>query len=274
MDEETKEVIEDDDIIMPDETEDMPTEETEGVEELTEQASEVETTPQTEDEGQKILEYLNKKGIKYNGETVELKDLDEVVNNIEKGMNYDKLKSKQDHENDVVLSFISEQAKKANLTSEQYIEQVKAFQAEQEKKALEESVQGMVERGIDPETARRVAEVEAYKKQLEQEKVELAKQREEIERKAKEDKEYEDFIKAYPDVKYSEIPGEVFKESKDIGLTNAYAKYENKLLKEKIKTLEQNKNNASNSVVTPTSNGSPTEQESKDAFLEGFDSED
>ena len=40
------------------------------------------------------------------------------------------------------------------------------------------------------------------------------------------------------------------------------------------KQMEQNNKNASNSVVTAISDGSPTEQESKDAFLMGFDSED
>jgi len=265
-----EELLDDENLLL--DTEDMPTEETGNVEEPAEQASEAEQ-PQTEDEDKKILDYLNKRGIKYNGETVELKDLKEVVDNIEKGMNYDKLKSRQDKEDDVVFNFISEQAKKANLTNEQYIEQVKAFQAEQEKKALEESVQGMMDRGLDEATARRVAEVEAYKTQLEREKVELAKQREEIEKKAREDKEYEDFIKANPEVKFSDIPAEVFKEGKDIGLIAAYAKYENKQLKEKIKNMEQNAKNASNSIVTGVTNGSPTEQESKDAFLEGFDSE-
>ena len=67
---------------------------------------------------------------------------------------------------------------------------------------------------------------------------------------------------------------EVFENAKTIGLKSAYAQYENKLLKEKIKQMEQNKNNASSSVVTAISDGSPTEQESKDAFLIGFDSED
>lgn len=260
-----------DDVIMPDEEVETPTTETEGtVEPEAEQTNEAKEETKTEED--KLLEYLNTKEIKYNGEKVTVKNLDDLITNYQKGLNYDNLKSKQDRETNTALNFLDEKAKAANMTVEQYIEQVKQYEENQRKQALEDSVQSMVNNGIDEMTARRVAEVEAYKNQLEKEKAELAKQREEIERKAKEDKEYEDFIKAYPDVKYSEIPDEVFKESKTIGLTNAYAKYENKLLKEKIKTMEQNAKNASNSLVTGVSEGSPTEQEGKDAFLEGFDS--
>ena len=131
----------------------------------------------------------------------------------------------------------------------------------------------MVSNGVDEQTARDVASIKALAEQLKLERAELQKQKEESERKANEDKEYEDFIKEYPEVDASKIPDEVFKDAKTIGLTNAYAKYENKLLREKIKTMEQNAKNASNSIVVPTSDGSPTQQESKDAFLLGFDSE-
>ncbi len=269
-------VVNMDDETWLDDVESTPTE-TPEVAETKEEVTEQEQTSSSEEpskatDEEKLLEYLNTKEIKYNGEKVTVKNLDDLINTYQKGLNYDNLKSKQDRENNAALSFLDEKAKAANMTVEQYIEQVKQYEKEQEQRALEDSIQNMVSNGIDEVTARRVAEVEAFKTQLEKEKAELAKQREEIEKKAKEDKEYEDFIKAYPDVKFSEIPDEVFKESKTIGLTNAYAKYENKLLKEKIKMMEQNTKNASNSLVTGVTDGSPTEQESKDAFLEGFDS--
>ena len=278
MNEETKEVIEDDDIIMPDDLEDTPIDEESDneVEPKEEQTSESEEKPQEpEDEDKKFLDYLNKKGlIKYNGSNVEVKSFDDLVQNYQKGMNYEKHQARNEHEDDVVLSYISEMASKMGLTKEQYIEQVKAYQKQKEEEAKEAEVQKMMAKGLDEETARRVARTEAALNELEREKAELQKQKEESERKAREDKEYEDFIKEYPDVDASKIPDEVFKDAKTIGLLSAYERYENKLLKEKIKTLEQNVKNASNSIVVPTSEGSPTEQESKDAFLEGFDSED
>ena len=171
-------------------TEAEPTEQEETTQE--EQTSTQEEAPAKTDE-EKLLEYLNTKEIKYNGEKVTVKNLDDLITNYQKGLNYDNLKSKQDRENNTALTFLDEKAKAANMTVEQYIEQVKQYEKDQEKKALEDSVQAMVNNGVDEMTARRVAEVEAYKTQLEKEKAELAKQREEIEKKAKEDKEYEDF---------------------------------------------------------------------------------
>jgi len=271
---ENKEVIEDDDIIMPDEVEDTPIENESGEVSEGEQTSNPDENPQ-EDEDKKFLDYLNKKGIKYNGQNVTLDKMDDVITNIQKGMNYDKAISKEaknDAEQNAVMSYISEMASKMGLTPTQYIDQVKAYQKQKEQEAVEAEVQRMVTNGVDEQTARDVASVKALADQLKAERAELQKQKEESERKAREDKEYEDFINEFPDIDYSKIPDEVFKEAKEIGLSNAYSKYENKILREKIKTMEQNAKNASNSVVVPTSEGSPTEPESKDAFLEGFDS--
>lgn len=275
MNEETKEVIEDDDIIMPDDIEDMSIDDEAGNEEnlQEEQASNSEEKPQQTEE-EKLLEYLNTKEIKYNGEKVKVPSIDVLIDNYEKGLNYDKLKTKNETEQNAVMSYISEMASKAGLTPTQYIDQVKAYQKQKEQETMEADIQKMVSNGVDEETARRVARTEAALNELEREKAELQKQREESEKKAREDKEYEDFLKEYPEVDVSKIPDEVFKDAKSIGLLSAYERYENKLLKEKIKTLEQNAKNASSSIVTPTSDGSPTEQESKDAFLMGFDSED
>ena len=145
---EDKEVIEDDDIIMPDDFEDTPIDEEsdDEVEPKEEQTSESEEKPQEpEDEDKKFLDYLNKKGlIKYNGSNVEVKSLDDLVQNYQKGMNYDKHQAKNEHEDDVVLSYVSEMASKMGLTKEQYIEQVKAYQKQKEEEAKEAEVQRMV----------------------------------------------------------------------------------------------------------------------------------
>ena len=111
------------------------------------------------------------------------------------------------------------------------------------------------------------------REEFEREKAELQKRIAEDEAKKKEDAEYIDFINTHPEIKVDEIPQEVFEQSKTIGLNAAYNQYENKLLKEKIKQLEQAQKNASSSPVGLTSDGSTTNQMSKDAFLEGFDSE-
>lgn len=273
MDENNTNVIDDDENLLLD-LEDMPTEEESNVEVEEKPASETETKPQeTEDEAQKFLEYLNKKGIKYNGENVELKNMDEVVNNIEKGMNYDKLKSRQDRDDDEVMNYITEKANSFGITTKEYIQRVKNYEEEQKKAKVEEFKQSLIDRGVEPDAAKEVAEVKAYMEQLKAERAEFEKEKQAALAEKKKNEEYSEFMKTYPDVKAEDIPKEVFQDAEKIGLTNAYARYENKILREKNKILEQNAKNASSSPVLPTSEGSSVNQGSKDAFLEGFDSE-
>jgi hypothetical protein len=159
------------------------------------------------------------------------------------------------------------------MTTGEYINSVKEYEKQQEEQRQKEQMQELIDGGLSEEIARSVVETMAFKNQLKEEKAELEKAKEEQKAKEQKDKEYEEFLQAYPNVKAEEIPKEVFEATKDgKSLLNAYTEYENKVLKEKIKQMEQNNKNASNSVVTPTSDGSSTEQQSKDAFLEGFDS--
>lgn len=257
---------------------DTPTTEEESTEVETpaEQTSEVEV--KTEQPGltkEQVLEFMNAQGMKYNGEAVKIENFDDLVSTYQKGLNYDKVKSKADDKEkseNVVMNYITDMANKMNLTPEQYIEKVKAFEKEQEQAKIEKAVQEMVDNNVPESMARDIAQTRAYMEQLKNEKAELAKEKAEFEAQRNKDKEYEDFLKEYPEVKAEEIPAEVFENAKTMGLRNAYAQYENKLLKQQIKQMEQNKNNASSSVVSATSDGSNTEQESKDAFLMGFDS--
>lgn len=108
--------------------------------------------------------------------------------------------------------------------------------------------------------------------QLKEREAKLQEEEEARKAKEKKDGEYDEFLKAYPEVEVEKIPIEIFENAKKSTLLNAYREYENKILKEKIKQMEQNQKNASSSVVTPTSDGSVVEQQGKDAFIEGFDS--
>ena len=249
-----------------------------------EEANEVETPAEQTSEAEvktegltkeQVLEFMNAQGMKYNGESVKIENFDDLVSTYQKGLNYDKVKSKADDKEkseNVVMNYITDMANKMNLTPEQYIEKVKAFEKEQEQAKIEKAVQEMVDNNVPESMARDIAQTRAYMEQLKNEKAELAKEKAEFEAQRNKDKEYEDFLKEYPEVKAEEIPAEVFENAKTMGLKSAYAQYENKLLKEQIKQMELNKKNASTSPVTAISNGSPTEQGTKDAFLEGFDS--
>ena len=268
MDEEQNVVAtEEEDFFQMDEADfqDTPIEEEEKVQEEAKDEQKEETTDE-----EKLLAVLKQK-VKYNGESVDIKSIDDVVANYQKGLNYDNLKAKSEKSDNAVIDYVTSKARSMNMTPEQYIDKVKSYEEEQKKNAQEQEVQKMVERGVDEETARRVARTEAYMETLKAREEELNRQEEARKAEAQKDKEYQEFLKAYPGIEVDKIPQEVFESAKGSNLLSAYQAYENKQLKEKIKQLEQNTKNASNSLVKPV--GETANEEGKDAFLIGFDSE-
>lgn len=257
----------DEDIILPDEEVDTPAE-TETVEEPKVDQPKVE---EPEDEDAKFLDYLNKKGlIKFNGENVAVKDINDLVSNYQKGLNYDRLTQKEN----TVMDYIKEKASSLNISPEEYIGRVKSYEEQKKKEAQEADMQRYMDRGFTREDAQEIIQTRLARQEFEKERAEYQKRIAEEEKKAKEDAEYVEFIKSHPEVKVDEIPQEVFEKSREIGISAAYNEYENKILKEKIKQMEQAKQNVESSPVGLTTDGSSTEQASKDPFLEGFDSVD
>jgi hypothetical protein len=79
------------------------------------------------------------------------------------------------------------------------------------------------------------------------------------------------FIAIYPDVDAKSIPEQVWKESAITGdLVGAYQRHENRLLKEKIETLENNHKNKERSTGSRRTAGATTP---KDPFDEVWDSD-
>ena len=271
----TNQVVEDEDFFNMDESDftDTPTDEDQiqNEENVENENTTQETTnqPQETTDEQKLLELLKSK-VRYNGEEVDIKSMDDVVANYQKGLNYDNLKAKTEKSENAVMNYVLAKAKSMNMTAEQYIDKVKSYEEEQKKNAQEQEVQRMMEHGVDEETARRVARTEAYMETLKAREEELNRQEEARKAEAQKDKEYQDFLKAYPGIEVDKIPQEVFESAKNSNLLSAYQAYENKQLKEKIKQLEQNQKNASTSVVKPV--GENTNEKGKDDFLIGFDS--
>lgn len=223
-----------------------------------------------QDDDKKFLDYLNKKGlIKFNGESVEVKDINDLVSNYQKGLNYDRLTQKEN----TVMDYIKEKASSLNISPEEYIGRVKSYEEQKKKEAQEADIQRYVNNGLSEEIARDIVQTKLAREELEKEKAEYQKRIAEDEKKQKEDAEYVEFIKTHPEVKVDEIPQEVFELSREIGINAAYNQYENKILREKLKQLEQAQQNVSSSPVSLTTDGSATEQQSKDAFFMGFDSE-
>ena len=180
--EQTKQVVEEEDFFNMDESDfaDTPSEE-EQIQ--NEENVEENTTPKTEPQKdettdeQKLLSLLKSK-VRYNGEEVDIKSMDDVVANYQKGLNYDNLKAKSEKSENAVMNYVMAKAKSMNMTPEQYIDKVKSYEEEQKKNAQEQEVQRMMDRGVDEETARRVARTEAYVDTLKAREEELNRQEE------------------------------------------------------------------------------------------------
>lgn len=186
--------------------------------------------------------------IKFNHEEKEIL-LDEAVQLAQKGLNYDKVTEKlKSLESNPALSFVEQQAKKYDLTTEQYIE---AVRQQEEQARLDE----LVQQNIPEDVAKEIMENRKFREQWESEK----------QGKAKEEAQKADalaFISAYPDVKFTDLPESVLAEvDKGKSLVDAYRAYENQQLREQVAKLNESlgiqKKNAENAQV---STGSVTGQ--------------
>lgn len=133
-----------------------------------------------------------------------------------------------------------------------YAEYQEAVRQQQEQQKLQE----LMENNVPEDVAKELIESKKFREQYEAEK--QTKAQEEAKRK-----DYESFLESYPDVKADEIPLEVWEEnSKGKSLVDAYAKYENKLLKQQLaefkkgqQAQQSNANNASSSTGSVTGQG-------------------
>lgn len=219
-----------------------------------------------------FLEALSKKA-KYNKESVEVKDFEEVVNNFQKGLNYDKMVEKYNNlEHSKAFSYVSKKAQELGITVDEYMDQVEAYEQEQEKAREQERLDEMIANGVPEDVAKEVIATSQLRKQLQEEKNQLEKEKKAREDKEKENQEYLDFLEAFPDVKAEDIPKEVYAEARKSNLTTAYMKWQNAELKKQVDRLKQNEKNISSSVGSTTQFGSEDETGKTDLFLEGFNS--
>lgn len=219
-----------------------------------------------------FLEALSKKA-KYNKESVEVKDFEEVVNNFQKGLNYDKMVEKYNNlEHSKAFSYVSKKAQELGITVDEYMDQVEAYEQEQEKAREQEKLDEMISNGVPEDVAKEVIATSQLRKQLQEEKNQLEKEKKAREDKERENQEYLDFLEAFPDVKAEDIPKEVYAEARKSNLTTAYMKWQNAELKKQVDRLKQNEKNISSSVGSTTQFGSEDETGKTDLFLEGFNS--
>lgn len=143
-----------------------------------------------------------------------------------------------------VLSYLEEKAKKLNISVEQLIEKDRQWEEQQK-------INELVQKNIPEEYARKLLE---HDKLL----LDYQNERKRSEAQQSKNKMYSDFIKAYPEVNNEDIPVEVWQEvQRGESLTNAYARFENKTLKEKLAAFDAQKQTmVANEVNAKTSPGS------------------
>jgi len=222
---------------------------TETPEQLTESTEVAEETKPETTEAEKVEMFK----VKFNHEEKEI-TVDEAREYAQKGMNYDKVMEKlQALESNPSLKFVETQAKKNNMTTDEYLDAV-----------AKEEVKNEIARIVEAEGVSETVAKKLYDAtKLEEKTIADTKTAKE---KEKQDAYLSDFVKKYPDVK--EVPQEVWDRfaKGDISLVDAYAnttmQSELQELKDKLAKYEskeetdtKNTENAEASTGSVTGNG-------------------
>lgn len=232
--------------------------------------SEETTDEEDEDNYKALLDKLSKK-VKYNKESVQIDSIDDVVNNYQKGLNYDKLAEKLNNlENSKAMSYIHNKAEELGMSIDEYMEQVENYEKEQEKQKEQERLEEMISNGVPEDIAKEVVATSQLRKELQAEKNKLEQEKKNREEKESKDKEYADFIKEFPDVKPEDIPKDVFLNAQNSSLTEAYTKYLLEEQRKQIEILKKQNENKSSSIGSTTEFGGK-ENKATDPFLIGFE---
>lgn len=190
----------------------------------------------------------------FNGQELEL-TLDELRTHAQKGLNYDHVYDQlQRLKKSPAIDLFEQYAKRNGMNVDEYAEYLQRLENQQR-------VNAMAQEGIPETAAQRILELE------ERESARTAREAEEQKRAAMQ-KQYMDFLREYPDLAVSDIPQEVWERvEKGMELTAAYALYENKTLKTKVKQQEQNEVNRKKAVGPIKSENADG---NTDAFLQGL----
>ena len=256
----------------------------ENSEEATKESSEGEETnePEVPSEGsednsksEKEVDFkplLDSLKFKYNKEEVNVESIEELKNLVQKGMNYDKKLQELDNlQNSKLEKYARQKATELGITVDEYMDQVEQYEKDQQKAQEEARLEEMMNNGVPEDIAREVIATSQLRKQLQAKENEL-KAREDAQAKEQaKNKEYEDFLKEFPDVNPEDIPKEVFEDAEKSSLSNAYLKWQLKEMKNKLSVAEQNEKNSKASVGGVTETGPTNEKHEKDLFLQGFD---
>lgn len=223
-----------------------------------EQGAEDAETKETEPEGKaEAAENQRSWKLKHNGEEVDA-DEAKMVELAQKGLDYDRVRGERDsfkNEHPKYAeyeTFLNELAKNAGTDVPGLMENVRASMLMQKAEAEGKPISQ-----------------EAAVQQLRQQE-QAAKAESEAADAAKKQANLKAFMEAYPGVKAEDVPLKVLQEGFERGdLAGAYARWENRQLKDELETLKQNQKNKERSTGSRRSAGAATP---KDDFDEAWDS--
>lgn len=256
----------------------------EGIDEAEEQDGEREESNETQiptedskaDSGTSEVDYKPlldalKGKIKYNKEDHEVPSIEDLIENYQKGLNYDKkLQELENLQNSKLEKYAKEKADALGISVDEYMDRVERYEEDQKRQQEQSELDELVNAGMPDTLARELIAGREQRKQLQRELNEIKEEREAAKKEAAKNKEYEDFLNEFPDVKASEIPKEVFEEAEKTSLSNAYMKWKMKEMETQISILKTNEKNKNSAVGGVTSTGPTNEKHEKDFFLEGF----
>lgn len=218
-----------------------------------------------------LLKALSGK-IKYNKENVTVESLEDLINGYQKGLNYDKkLQELENLQNSKLEKYAKNKAEELGITVDEYMDQVEAYEREQERAKERDRLEEMINNGVPEDIAKEVIAAGQERKKYQQRENELKKREEALQKEENKKKEYQEFLDQFPDVEPDSIPKEVFEEAEKSSLSNAYMKWKLKDLEKQLSVAKTNEKNANSTVGSTTETGQAKEKHDVDLFLEGFD---
>ena len=240
--------------------------------EVPSEASEDNSKSEQEVDFKPLLDALKGK-IKYNKEEVTPESLEDLIENYQKGLNYDKKVQELDNlQNSRLERYAKEKADALGISVDEYMNQVEAYEKQQERQREADELEDLINAGTPESIAKELIASRQQRKQIQQELNDIKAEREADKKEKEKNKEYQDFLKEFPDVKPESIPKEVFEDAENSSLKEAYMKWKLKELEKEISISKTNEKNKKSSVGSTTDTGTTNEKHEKDLFLEGFES--
>lgn len=208
--------------------------------------------------------------IKYNGAEEHLTK-EEAVTLAQKGRNYDKIMEKYNSlANSPALKIINEQAKRANMSVDDYVSRLQEFQRKSDQNKIAQKFRED-HPDADDDVVDAYAE-QAYQNQLAQEKQQEEKQAADAQKNLEETAKrmLDAFVQEYPDVDVTNLPEEVKVDIDQNGMSllDAYRAYDLKLTKQALAAERQNKSNRATATGALSDNKGSVE--SNDPFIQGL----